>query len=335
MDTTIRVLLVESDDIDARNIARRLRASKCVSFRVDRAHSLRRLARVWQAGYDVVLVSMGLSDGEGLEALREVVLRCHDVPIVALASSTDPQVGLEALREGAQDCVDKNEINQLARSVLFALERYRFTRKVRVAAVSDELTGLPNRALFNDRVQSALRRAVRNDDCVALLYLDLDGFKPVNDQYGHAIGDLVLRKVATRLRRTLRAADTVARIGGDEFACVLEGTTSASSAVRVANKLRAELTRPIIVRNRSNDSRFSLQVDASIGVSIFPDHGDEAAKLIKYADKAMYQSKHNPNASVSVFDPLGATPIGGIEPVGRLNDDFEVSESILFESSSG
>ncbi len=333
MQTPVRVLLVESDDIDARNVARRLRVWPGVEFSIDRANSLARLARVWRAGYDIVLVSLDLPDSRGLDTLREVVLRCHDVPVVVLVNEDDEELGVQAVREGAQDCVDKSDSGSIGRVVRFALERYRFTRKVRVAAVSDELTGLPNRALFNDRVQSALRRATRNDDGVAVLYMDLDGFKPVNDLYGHAIGDLVLRKVAARLRRRLRAADTVARIGGDEFACVLEGATSAASAIQVAEKLREELVREIVVRNRSSEHRFSLHVDVSIGVALYPEHGLDAATLIKFADKAMYQSKNDPAHFVSVYDPTRITGAMGAVPGASASGDYEITETLAFEGS--
>lgn len=334
METPVRVLLVESDDDHARRIARGLKSWSSVSFALDRAESLARLARVWQSGYDVVLVSLSLPDSDGLDTLREVVLRCHDVPIVVLLDEPDDALAVRTLREGAQDCLEKRQTKDLGRAIRFALERYRFTRKVRVAAVSDELTGLPNRALFNDRVQSALRRALRNDDGVALLYMDLDGFKPVNDLYGHAIGDLVLRKVATRLRRTLRAADTVARIGGDEFACVLEGTEDSVAAVRVAEKLRAELERDIVVRNRTSNHRFSLSVGVSIGIALYPQHATDASTLIKCADKAMYWSKNRVGRSVSVYDPERAsTPVRGQSTNVLRSGDYEIGETILQNDS--
>ena len=151
----------------------------------------------------------------------------------------------------------------------------------------DALTGLPNRALFRDRFSQALAHARRRQSRVALLFLDLDHFKEVNDTHGHAVGDMILRYVANRLRDAGRDVDTVCRHGGDEFLILLSEVSDARSAARFAKKVTATLSEPV----RIGDSTFSLA--ASIGISLYPDDGEDQATLIQRADAAMYVAKRN------------------------------------------
>ena len=149
----------------------------------------------------------------------------------------------------------------------------------------DALTGLPNRHLFSDRLDEALKRARRNRSKLALLFIDLDNFKPINDTYGHEAGDEVLKQAAERLSTTLRECDTVSRIGGDEFMVLLESLPSRNEACFVREKLLASLRRPILWRNAG------IAVGASIGLSLFPDDGADINALTRFADLAMYKEK--------------------------------------------
>jgi diguanylate cyclase len=162
-------------------------------------------------------------------------------------------------------------------------------------ALHDPLTGLPNRELFADRVGQAIRTADRQLQPAALLLLDLDRFKDVNDTLGHHHGDVLLSQVAARLTAELREVDTVARLGGDEFAVLLPDAT-AEGAAAVAEKLRAALHRPLVLDG------VLLDLDASIGIAIYPDHGSNAAQLLQHADVAMYAAKHA-HAGFVVYDP--------------------------------
>jgi diguanylate cyclase (GGDEF)-like protein len=151
----------------------------------------------------------------------------------------------------------------------------------------DALTGLPNRVLFLDRLGQALREADRTPERVGLLFVDLDGFKDVNDTHGHEAGDALLVEVARRLTETLRAADTVGRMGGDEFTVLLRDLGKPQNALRVAEKILAALSFPF--RIASED----LAVSASIGIAVFPDNGRNLDRLLAAADAAMYQVKHH------------------------------------------
>lgn len=157
--------------------------------------------------------------------------------------------------------------------------------QIRTLAYHDELTGLPNRVLMLDRLGHALRHARRARNRIALLFLDLDKFKPVNDSYGHAVGDELLVSVAERLKQTVREGDTVARVHGDEFVVVLEGIDTPEPAARVAGKIVAALNSPFTLGDRD------IRIGTSIGISIYPDHGEDAETLIRCADIAMYEAK--------------------------------------------
>jgi diguanylate cyclase (GGDEF)-like protein len=152
-------------------------------------------------------------------------------------------------------------------------------------AYHDNLTGLANRALMDDRIEQAIERARRNLSMVAVLLVDLDRFKPINDSYGHAIGDEVLKSIAGRLKECVRSSDTVARIGGDEFVVVLDTLRSTDHADRVAESIAASLSRPFSVPGNQ------IVISASVGLALYPVHGPDAQSLIKKADQAMYQAK--------------------------------------------
>lgn len=164
------------------------------------------------------------------------------------------------------------------------------------AANLDELTNLPNRALFQDRLRQALRGARRGQNGLAVLFVDLDYFKQVNDKFGHAKGDVLLVEVAMRLASCLRDVDTVARIGGDEFAVILSDIQNESSALKIAEKLRAAVDDPVEI----GEAQFGL-VSASIGLCCFRDDGATAEDLVDRADKAMYIAKKLGRNRISVY----------------------------------
>ncbi len=158
--------------------------------------------------------------------------------------------------------------------------------KIERLALHDPLTGLANRALFADRIEQAIARAVRERTKFALFYVDLDDFKPINDRFGHAGGDRVLQEVAVRLETSRRETDTVARLGGDEFAILLQDVSSAAHAMHVARDVIAALNRPVDLGGAEG------RIGASIGISLFPDHGEDSIAIARHADEAMYQAKN-------------------------------------------
>lgn len=159
-------------------------------------------------------------------------------------------------------------------------------QSLRMLAFNDSLTGLPNRALFLDRLNQALRQCKRTNTRFALMLVDIDDFKLINDTHGHDVGDLVLRELSDILLHAVRLNDTVARLGGDEFTVILQGTDSASSAMRVAEQIQYALAR------RMQLGDVEVQVRASVGIANCPEHAADMHGLIVAADAAMYESKH-------------------------------------------
>ncbi len=186
----------------------------------------------------------------------------------------------KAVRRQISLLVDTN-----ARLRELALQRARDVAKVRYLAHHDELTGLPNRILLLDRLDQALARAKRQHKHLALLFLDLDRFKDINDRLGHAAGDRLLQQVAERLRTSIRGGDTACRYGGDEFIILLPEVDDEAHALEVAGKIRARLSKPCLVDDHS------IAMTASIGVSVYPVHGSNQRELIRQADFDMYLAK--------------------------------------------
>jgi diguanylate cyclase (GGDEF)-like protein len=168
--------------------------------------------------------------------------------------------------------------------------------QIRHQAHHDMLTGLPNRLLFGDRLQQAFLASQREGHSLAVIFFDLDKFKPVNDSYGHAVGDVLLQQAAARLRTTLRASDTLARLGGDEFVVLLPRVANAADARKVAEDILRELTRPFMTEG------FTLHISASLGVAVSPDCGEDADTLLRCADGAMYDAKLQGRGRVAVSD---------------------------------
>jgi diguanylate cyclase (GGDEF)-like protein len=214
-------------------------------------------------------------------------------------------------------------LETFARHVATSLERGRLEHDLRQVtelkeelrhqAMHDALTGLPNRTLFLDRTQHALHLAGRNGLWPAVLYIDLDGFKPVNDTYGHAAGDLLLRAFAEMLRGCLRSADTAARLGGDEFAVLLHGPIDTLGVQRVLDRIREQLDRPVDL-----GAGRTAKVGASIGVAL-GDAGTDVDTLVRRADVAMYTAKRGGRGSSVFFeDGLGTDTGEQPDPAAEL-----------------
>jgi diguanylate cyclase (GGDEF)-like protein/PAS domain S-box-containing protein len=157
---------------------------------------------------------------------------------------------------------------------------------LRYLAYNDALTGLPNRKYFIEQLQESLLWAQENNSLTGLLFIDLDGFKQVNDTFGHEIGDRLLITVAQRLTHCLRSSDTVSRLGGDEFTVILRAIPKLQAAATVAEKILATLTEPIVLEGHK------MKISASIGISFYPSNSRDSEALIKLADNAMYRAKH-------------------------------------------
>jgi diguanylate cyclase (GGDEF)-like protein len=191
------------------------------------------------------------------------------------------------------------------------------TEQLRHQALHDALTGLPNRALLYDRIQQSILAMRRDGRPFALLFLDLDGFKEINDTFGHHAGDLLLGKVGARLRTILRGDDTIARLGGDEFAILLGAVDQPTHAAAVGAQLIAALEQPFVIDDRK------VVTGASIGVAYCPEHGSDPTTLMRHADIAMYAAKAN-RGGLMIYDPRrDEHSPGRLQLVGELRDSLD------------
>lgn len=218
------------------------------------------------------LAQTGKMDGK----VREWVEELHGVNEALTQGMNDLKRTEVALEES------RKSLEESQQALANALEEI---KQVRDLALHDALTGLPNRELFNDRLGYAIALAHRRDWNLAVMFVDLDGFKGINDSLGHAAGDEVLTRTAKRLTKKLRFADTVSRYGGDEFVLLLMNPQAHSNIQRIAEEVLAELAEPFMFGDQE------LTIRASLGVSVYPDHSQDSAELIQKADAAMYVAK--------------------------------------------
>ena len=245
--------------------------------------------------YDLILLDLEMPGTDGfqiMEGLKEVETDGY-LPVLALTAH--PAHKLRALQCGAKDFISKPfdlaEVlmrvhNMLEVRLLHEAAR-RHGKMLESLALKDPLTGLANRRLLAERMSMALDHARRNQSVLALVYLDLDGFKQVNSTLGHAAGDGLLKMVAARLLATVREEDTVARLGGDEFILGLWHLSDAEDAATVASKAIEALSRPYDIEGQT------VSVTASAGIAIYPVHGEDADTLMRNADVALYESKRS------------------------------------------
>jgi diguanylate cyclase (GGDEF)-like protein/PAS domain S-box-containing protein len=240
--------------------------------------------------------SLGLSETAGIKAL-DLVARDHRTAVAAMLAKVFAQgeASCEAdlIFDGARVVphyliAHRVQLDDSVCSIVVAVDitaRRQAEDQMRYLAMYDTLTDLPNRAMLHDRLGQVIAMAMRCEHSMAILFLDLDGFKAINDTFGHDAGDAVLRAVGKRLHQTVRASDLVARFGGDEFVIVLSSVVDEQAATHVAQKLIELVAEPIVWEGRAH------RVGASVGISLLPDHAADALTLLECADAAMYRAK--------------------------------------------
>lgn len=290
-----RVVLVEDNAGDARLVSEMLADAGAEVALTTHTHLQAALQDATAGMADLVLLDLSLPDAHGLEGLRRLRAAAPSIPVVVLSGLADDAIAMEAVGLGAQDYLVKGDVDgtRLDRAIRYALERKRAELRLAHMALHDPLTGLPNRVLLADRLEHALAR--RSGGTVTLLFLDLDGFKAVNDAHGHAAGDELLVTVADRLRELVRAADTIARFGGDEFTVLCEDVNDTAGALVLARRLTARLGEPYEL------SAATVEISAAIGIAMA--HEDDPTQLLQRADAAMYQAKRAGRGQWSIAQP--------------------------------
>jgi diguanylate cyclase len=282
------VLLVEDNPGDARLVQEMLLDATNAEFdvyHVDRLADARQ--KLMENVTGVVLLDLSLPDARRLEALMQLRAAAPDVPIVILSGLQDELLAVKAVQEGAQDYLIKGRVDGegLSRSINYAIERKQAEMKLAHRALHDPLTGLPNRVLFLDRLTHAVAWSKRHRSTFAVLFLDLDRFKLINDTLGHETGDQVLVEFANRLEEVLRSSDTAARFGGDEFIVLCEDIRDEQQAIRIAERIIGNVEQAFML---DDDTVF---VSASIGIVVAANTDTEPEILIREADAAMYRAK--------------------------------------------
>lgn len=296
--TTISLLLVNPEQSEYALIGQLLQQVDHMEYQLDWCHQLSAAhTKVISGRYDVILLDYHWPNGTGRDLLQEARTNGCNTPIVVMTDRLETSVDREAIRVGAADYLIKGEITSdlLERTIRYAIDRKNAELHLSRLAHYDPLTNIPNRILFRDRLEHAIQLAKRDHVSFALIYMDLNGFKQVNDTYGHDVGDELIRACAQRLCSCMRRSDSVARIGGDEFTILLEHTDNTGDIAYIADKIIHALQRPFNLGNQQ------VVIGCSLGVALYPEAGRDADTLLRHADMAMYQAKEQAGNSYSFF----------------------------------
>ena len=296
---SMKILLVEDDSEDAEFLRVSL-AQHNQSVSLTRASLLSdAVTALENERFDVVLLDLNLPDGRGTECVERIREAEALMPIVVLSGHGDEDFAVEILNRGVQDYLVKWEGDGriILRAIRYAIERKRAEVKLTYLARLDWLTTLPNRHYLRDELAHVAKRALRGRRTVALLLLDLDGFKTVNETYGRSIGDALLRAVAERLKASLREGDLLARIGADEFAVLLEDADGPREVEALARTIIAAFGEPFQAGSQQ------LPVTASVGIAVWPVDGADGATLLNNAELALTQAKAQGQNTLKFFTP--------------------------------
>ncbi|UCC25719.1 MAG: diguanylate cyclase [Gemmatimonadales bacterium] len=283
----IRVLLVEPDQESAREISGVLESAHGDFETVHAGELAVGLEHITRGGVDVVMLNLDLPDSQGLVTFERTFAFSPGVPIVVLTSQEDDEMALASVQGGAQDYLVRKDVTEglLVRSLRYAIERHRLLTALRSLSLIDDLTGLYNRRGFGDLGEHYLKLARRSGKGVALIYLDVDRFKTINDTLGHHVGDRALLRLAEILRACFRSSDLMARLGGDAFAVLAPEAAAEPLEVFVRRVKRA-------VDGFNRNSRDPYRLSVSIGATRYD--GSAVVRLddlLARADSAMYEEK--------------------------------------------
>ena len=293
----MEVLVVEDNAADIEMVTLSLRRADS-GIQVTAVQTLGEAKEAIDTGsYDIALLDLTLPDSHGLSSIKELQRVDESLPIVVLSGDDREHTALSAARLGVEEFFAKGEFvgAPFVRSLRYAIERKKGEQRLRDLADFDQLTRLSNRQRFNRQLLKALGHAERSGELMALLFIDLDEFKEINDTLGHHAGDELLSQAAMRFRSCVRTGDLVGRLGGDEFAILAESLNSPYDAEIVASKIIEVLQMPFVLGGHS------VTIGASIGIALYPHDASDAEELLTRSDIAMYQAKRNGRNNVMFY----------------------------------
>ncbi len=284
----VNILHIEDNEGDIRLLKELLNNAREGKYKITTTVTLKGgLAQLADNKFDVVLTDLDLPDADGVNTITRIQEQEPSVPIIVISGQDSEELALQVVQKGAQDYLVKGQGDGLliCRAIEYAIERKRNEQGLSYLANYDSLTGLANRLLFRERLDRALIRADRNKTLVALLVIDLDRFKNINDTLGHDAGDKLLIEVANRLENCTREGDTIARLGGDEFTIIMEDVKAFEDAVKIVDKILNQMKNSFDLLARE------IYVSPSVGISMYPLDDTDAGNLLRNADSAMYSAK--------------------------------------------
>ena len=281
---SLRIVLLDTDHGASVQLCRRLMSVRSNPYELVRVDS-----------WDEARALLVDPDVKAILARPAFLQQSWDSPLPVIHLATDPEFDQQTY--AVSDSVwDQASASELIRCFHYAIERHGLQTAINHAASYDPLTGVCNRHMIQDRLKLGMRRALRTNQPLAVLFVDLDNFRHVNDTLGHGAGDVIIQEVVTRLRRVLRNTDTVGRMGSDEFAVIVEDYAKSSNLLNIAQKLTGEMAEPFVVENES------LLLGCSIGIATYPEAGQTVDSLMLHANMAMLQAKGQRGCHFHFYD---------------------------------
>ncbi|WP_185232919.1 GGDEF domain-containing response regulator [Teredinibacter franksiae] len=299
-DKRLHILVTEDHAQDASKLRWILEQDEERKYSIVHCNNLKQtLAELRCQEFDLLLLELDLEETSGIETLTTITKDNPAIPIIALTAGFNDEQGKQAIQAGAEDYLPKKDLHPalLSRAILYAIERHTLVRKLQLQATTDSLTGLPNRNALFQRLELAINSGKRHSNKFAVALLGLDGFKAVNDDHGHSVGDELLRQVGVRLTKELRSSDFIARLGGDEFVIVLQHYNGTQELIKVLEKKRSHLIQPLCIP--TDKETINLKVSASIGVVEW-NQSASPQEMLTFADKAMGLSKQKGHNMLSL-----------------------------------
>jgi diguanylate cyclase (GGDEF)-like protein len=340
MNKKIKVLLIDDDEEDFIITREMMSEIKNQEYAVEWVATYEKALLAMEKGaHDVFLIDYNLGQRSGLELIDEALRIKRDVPIIVLTGLDDPEIDELALKKGASDFLRKDKIDPelLEHSIRYAIEKKRNELQILYLAYYDQVTDLPNRVFFKEQVDFALAHAIRYNRKLAVIFLDLDNFKLVNDSLGHHFGDALLKEAARRLYGSIRKGDlvarndlktlidTVARLGGDEFTISLTEIKAYEDASLVADRILQRLNEPFLIEGHE------VFTGASLGIALYPADAADADTLLKYADNAMYYAKKQGKNCFQYYQQsMNDRAVEKIQLMTSLRKAVDRNEFVLF-----